>query len=148
MRHARLVALLLVPLVFGSGCALFVELFTDPMGHKAAFTRMQREYTKFVRWGDIDGAARFVHPDARDEFMSHARDFAGIRVTDFEVGPVTYGPGQTTAEVMVTYSAYSMASMLEKQIKEVQRWERAGAGNQWFVRPKLDGLVEQVAGSR
>ena len=45
----------------------------------------------------------------------------------------------------MTYHAYSMASMLEKEIKETQEWERLGGDNQWVVRPKLEGLVEQVA---
>jgi hypothetical protein len=38
-----------------------------------------------------------------------------------------------------------MDSMLEKEIKETQEWERLGRNNQWVVRPKLEGLVEQVA---
>ncbi len=35
--------------------------------------------------------------------------------------------------------------MLEKQITETQEWERLEGDNQWVVRPKLEGLVEQVA---
>ena len=148
MRHARFVALLALPLVFASGCAVFVDLFTDPMGRKAAFSRNQRDYTKYMRWGDIESAARFVHPEARDEFLSYEGKFGGIRITDFEVGDATFGAKEADAQVRVTYTAYSMASMIEKEIKEVQQWERIGKGNQWFVRPKLDGLVEQVADLR
>jgi hypothetical protein len=145
MRHARTIALLTLPLVLGSGCAVFVDAVTDPMGRKAALNRNQRDYTKYVRWGDIEGAARFVHPEARDAFLSLAGDFEGIRVTDFEVGEITYSDGESAAKVRVTYTAYSMSSMIEKEIREVQEWERVGAGNQWFVRPELEGLVEQVA---
>lgn len=145
MRHARLIALLTLPLVLASGCAVFVDLVTDPMGRKAALNRNQRDYTKYVRWGDIEGAARFVHPEVREAFLALAGDFEGIRVTDFEVGEVTYAEGESVARVRVTYTAYSMESMIEKEIKEVQEWERIGAGNTWFVRPKLEGLVEQVA---
>ena len=148
MRHVRLIALLALPLVFGSGCAVFVDLFTDPMGRKAAFNRNQRDYTKYMRWGDIESAARFVHPEVRDEFLSHEGKFEGIRITDFEVGEATFGAKEADAQVRVTYTAYSMASMIEKEIKEVQEWERIGKGNRWFVRPKLDGLVEQVADLR
>ena len=118
------------------------------MGRKGAFNRNQRDYTKYMRWSDIESAARFVHPEVRDEFLAYEGKFEGIRITDFEVGEVTYGPKEIDAKVRVTYSAYSMASMLEKEVKEVQEWERIGKGNQWFVRPKLDGLLEQVANLR
>jgi hypothetical protein len=148
MRHVRLLALLLLPLVFTSGCAVFVDLFTDPMGRKTAFRRDQREYTKYVRWGDIDGASRYVHPETREEFRSFEGKFEGIRITDFEVGEISYGPKEKTAKVRVTYTAYSMITMVERKIKEVQEWEREGKGNRWLVRPQLDGLVEQVADLR
>jgi hypothetical protein len=81
----------------------------------------------------------------REQFLSYEGAFDGIRVTDFEVGDVTFGEREETARVRVTYYAYSMASMLEKEIKETQEWERLGKHNRWVVRPKLEGLVEQVA---
>ena len=148
MRHVHLIALLALPLVFSSGCAVFVDLWTDPMGRKAALNRNQRDYTKYMRWSDIESASRFVHPEVRAEFLSYEGRFEGIRITDFEVGDVAYGPREAIAKVRVTYTAYSMASMIEKKIKEVQAWERIGKSNQWFVRPELDGLVAQVADLR
>ena len=147
MRRATF-ALLAVSLVFSSGCAVFIDAFTDPMGRKAALKRNQREYTKYVRWGDVEGAARFVHPELREQFLDYEDEFDGIRVTDFEVGEYVYGKHQATASVRVTYTAYSLGSMIEKEIKETQQWEREGAGNSWVVRPKLEGLVEQVADMR
>ena len=65
-----------------------------------------------------------------------------------EVGELVYGKGQQTATVRVTYHAYSLASMLEKEIKEVQHWERLSVKNDWVVRPQLAGLVEQVTDLR
>ena len=146
MRRRLTLLLMLLPLIFCSGCiAVFVEMFTDPMGRKAAFSRTQREYTKMLRWSDVEAAARFVHPEVREEFLSYEGQFDGIRVTDFEVGEVSFGEGERTATVRVTYHAYSLTSMLEKEIKETQEWERPGKDNGWLVRPKLEGLVEQVA---
>ncbi|MBW1687383.1 MAG: hypothetical protein JRS35_20280 [Deltaproteobacteria bacterium] len=146
MRRRLTVLLVVLPLFFCSGCiAVFVEMFTDPMGRKAAFTRAQRGYTKMIRWSDIEGAVRFVHPEMREQFLSYEGAFDGIRVTDFEIGDVTFGEKEATATVRVTYYAYSMASMLEKEIKETQVWERPGGSNRWVVRPKLEGLVAQVA---
>jgi hypothetical protein len=146
MRRRLTLLLVVLPLFFCSGCiAVFVEMFTDPMGRKASFSRAQREYTKLLRWSDIEQAVRFVHPEVREEFLSYAGEFDGIRVTDFEIGDITFGEREETATVRVTYHAYSMASMLEKEIKETQEWERPAKDNLWLVRPKLEGLVKQVA---
>ena len=146
MRRRLTLLLVILPLIFCSGCiAVFVEMFTDPMGRKAAFARDQHEYTKLIRWGDVEAAARFVHPEMREQFLSLKGRFDGIRVTDFDVGEVTFGEREKTATIDVTYHAYSLASMVEKEIKETQEWERLGGNNHWVVRPKLEGLVEQVA---
>ena len=149
MRRKLTLLLVVLPLLLCSGCiAVFVEMFTDPMGRKAAFSRAQREYTKLVRWSDVEAASRFVHPEMREKFLSYEDEFLGIRMTDFEVGEVSFGEHEATATVRVTYHAYSMASMLEKEIEEIQDWERLGGDNRWVVRPKLEGLVEQVADLR
>jgi hypothetical protein len=149
MTRRALVAAVVMPLLFSTGCiSLFVEMFTDPMGRKAAFKRSQRQYTKYVRWGDVEGAARFVHPELREKFLGTEEEFEGIGITDFEVGEMEFGDKDSRATVRVTYFAYSLASMLEKEIKETQQWERLGRGNDWVVRPHLQGLVEQVADLR
>jgi hypothetical protein len=151
MRHRLVLAIALLPVLFSSGCIapIFVEAAMDPMGYKAAFKSAQHEYTKMVRWADIEGAAKYVHPEMREEFLSYEGSFEGIRVTDFEVGEVQYGEGEATATVRVTYHAFAMDAMLEKKIKETQHWERTGKSNQsWVVRPDLERLVAQVADIR
>jgi hypothetical protein len=149
MPRSRALALLLVlPLLAGGCISVFVDAVVDPMGRKAALRSSQREYTKLVRWGDVEGAARYVHPDLREQFLAAAPTFAGIRVTDFDMGEISFGPGEATATARVTYHAYSLRTFLEKEIRETQQWERLGAGNQWVVRPELQGMVDQVAGTR
>lgn len=145
MRRSAWIALSFALLMFSSGCfwPLLAEIGKDPLGSKAALDLAQRKYTNAVRWGDIDQAVQLVHPDLREEFLSHEGEFADIRVTDFEVGELVY-QNQHHATVRVTYHAYSLASMLEKEIKEVQQWERLSVRNDWVVRPQLAGLVEQV----
>lgn len=146
MRRGSLLALLVLPLLLCSGCVapLLIEMFKDPMGREAALRLAQREYTNAVRWGNVEHASSFVHPDLREQFLGYEKRFEGIRVTDFEVGQIVYGEQQATATVRVTYHAYSMASMLEREIKETQEWERLGKGNDWVVRPQIEELVEQV----
>ena len=145
MRRRLVTWVVLVPLVLCTGCiSIFFDMFDDPMGRKAALRLAQREYTKFVRWSDVDAAAQFVHPELREKFLAYEGQFDAIRITDFDVGQIDFGEEQLTATVRVTYHAYSMQSMLEREIKETQRWERVGKGNEWFVRPELEGLVGQV----
>jgi hypothetical protein len=145
MPRPSIAGLVLVPLLLCTGCISVVfDMFHDPMGREAALRLAQREYTKFVRWSDVEAAARFVHPEDRERFLAYEGQFDAIRITDFDVGQIDFGEEQTTATVRVTYHAYSMQSMLEREIKETQRWERVGKGNEWYVRPELDGLVGQV----
>ena len=150
MRRRATLFVLLVSLFLSSGCIypLLHEMAADPGNRKDSFKLSQRKYTNAVRWGDVEEALRFVHPELREEFLSYEDAFDGIRVTDFEVGEVVYGSMQKTATVRVTYHAYSLQSMLEKEIKEVQQWERLTALNDWVVRPQLAGLVEQVSDLR
>jgi hypothetical protein len=140
--------LALVPLVLCTACVapIIADMFHDPMGHEAALQLAQREYTKFVRWSDIAAASKYVHPEDRDRFLAYEEQFDAIRITDFDVGPIDFAKEQPTATVRVTYHAYSTESMLEREIKETQKWERTG--NEWFVRPELEGLVKQVANRR
>jgi hypothetical protein len=148
MLGPRALALLALPLLATSGCiSVFVDAVVDPMGRKAALHNSQREYTKLVRWGDIEGAARYVHPEAREKFLSLAPAFAGIRVSDFDMGEISFGPGEASASARVTYRAYSLSTFIEKEIRETQQWERLGRGNEWVVRPELQGIVDQVAGT-
>lgn len=143
------VALLLIPLLSSTGCvAVAFEMFTDPMGRKSALRLAQREYTKAVRWGDIEVAAGYVDPALRDEYLGYEAKFAGIRVTDFDVGELTYAPDLKTAQVRVTYHAYSVHAMTEVEIKETQQWMRPGGGNEWVVRPELEGIIDRVVDFR
>jgi len=146
MRRSALIALFVSLLLFSSGCIwpLIAEVAQDPMGRGASLDLAQRKYTNAVRWGDIEEAVQLVHPELREDFLSYEGQFEGIRVTDFEIGERVYGKGQETATVRVTYHAYSLSSMVEREIKEVQRWERLSAGNDWVVRPELAGLLDQV----
>ena len=149
MRRVLVSLLLCLPLV-ATGCVapLFIEMFKDPYGRHDSLTRIQREYTNALRWGDPDVAMNYVHPELREAFVEHAQNFKQIRVTDYEVGKIEWGSEEkATAKVVVTYRAYSMLSMVEKEIRETQEWERLSENaNDWVVRPKIDHLIDSVAG--
>jgi hypothetical protein len=147
MRRLLLGLLVVLPL-FASGCIapLFIEMFKDPYGRHDSLVRVQREYTNALRWNHPDIAAQFVHPDVRDEFIHQTAKFKTIRVTDYDTSKITWGEEKATATLTVTYRAYSMRSMVETEIREIQFWERLTKRNDWFVKPKIDELINSVAG--
>ena len=139
---------LMVPLLASTGCVapLFIEMFKDPMGRHDSLTRVQREYTNALRWGNIDTAAQFVHPEDQTDFATQVEPFKKIRVTDYDAGKIVWGDeDQATATVTVTYRAYSLANMVEKEIRETQRWERLSKKNDWTVRPEIAELIDSVS---
>lgn len=148
MRRLLVGLLIALPLAT-SGCVVphLIEMFKDPYGRHDSLVRVQREYTNALRWGQPDIAAQFVHPDLREEFMTHRQKFKEIRVTDYEVSKVTWGAEKATAFLVVTYHAYSMQTMVEKEIRETQHWMRLSPKlNDWVVKPKLNQLIDSVAG--
>jgi hypothetical protein len=147
MRRLLVGFLLVLPLVT-SGCIapLFIEMFKDPYGRHDSLVRVQREYTNALRWNHPDIAAQFVHPDVRDEFIEQIKKFKTIRVTDYDTSKITWGEEQATATLTVTYRAYSMKRLVETEIRETQFWERLTKRNDWVVKPKIDELIDSVAG--
>ena len=140
----------MLPVLFTTGCVapLFIEMFKDPMGRHDSLIRAQREYTNALRWGNPDAAIGFVHPEFRDAFVAELEEFRDIRVTDYNVGKIEWGEEQATATLVVTYHAYSLASMIEIEIRETQQWERLSREklkNDWVVRPEIEGLIDKVA---
>jgi len=125
------------------GCA---STFVDPTGKKNSLEIAQREYTKMIRWGEIRRAAVFVELDMLEEFLGYAESFEHIRVTDADYDAQGVIPHEDHAEVEVTYHAYSLATLEEKQIKETQVWSRYdGVKNTWRVRPEIASIVAAFA---
>ena len=153
MRRTYVTLLVALPILLTTGCVapLLIEMFKDPMGRHDSLVRAQREYTNALRWGNTDAAVRFVHPEFREAFIAELRKFKDIRVTDYDVGKIEWGEEQSTATLVVTYHAYSLSSMVEKEIREIQQWERLSREklkNDWVVRPEIEGLIDKVANLR
>ena len=136
MRSARWLVVCALLLVGPTGC---VTWFTDPMGYKAAFDQTQRQYTQYLRWGEIGKASAFVDPSLREAFLQQAPVFESMRITDFEIGEVDYT--NDSAKVSVTYQGYSLDSFVERKIREDQSWYREGS-NRWLVRSDVGGFAK------
>jgi hypothetical protein len=133
----RVAALLGAALLGGLGCPAMV---LDPLGRDEALRMTQREYTNRIRWGDIERAAEMVDPELREDFLGFLPAFEQIRITDFEIGkfaPLEDG----NVNVPVTYRGYSLATLVEHEIRETQEWYRVGRGRTWRVRPEIAGIA-------
>jgi hypothetical protein len=136
MRTARGFLLCLLLLLVGpTGC---ITWFTDPMGYRAAFDLIQRQYTQAIRWGEIEKASTFVEPSLREAFLAQQPAFENLRITDFTIGEVDYR--QDTAQVTVSYQGYSLDSFVERKIREEQRWQREGSN--WVVRTDVTAFTK------
>jgi hypothetical protein len=144
MRKAMASALAMVILA-AIGCA---STLSNPSGKKNSLEDSQRRYTELVRWGEIERASAFVDPELQDAFLDHSAAIQQIRFTDFESGPPRYENGNDSATVNVIYHAYSLSTLVEKQIRETQEWYREGGpANQWRVRPNIRLILTEVIGS-
>lgn len=120
MRIGAVLLTVLVAIAFG-GCA---ATFTDPMGKQNALEIAQRDYTQRIRWGELERASQYVDPELRDAFLAQQEIFDTLRVTDFEIGKIEFDEEEDSAEVTVTYRAYSLATLIERPIREKQKWVR------------------------
>ncbi len=145
MSRTAWIPLLVLPLFFSTGC---LNVLADPLGRRHALQESQRDYTKYIRWGDIEAASEFVDPELRDAFRGYGPAFEGLNITDFDISKISYGEGHASATVRVTYHGYSLKSLVEKQIRETQVWVRPGRGNTWWVRPDLDVVVGGIIGAK
>jgi len=143
MRPVRLLLLCALLLAGPSGC---ITWFTDPMGYHAAFDDMQRQYTNYLRWGQIEKASSFVDPELREAFLKQAPAFEGLRITDYEVGEIEYLGDNAT--VTVTYAGYALDTFIERKIREQQKWFREGHSNRWRVRSDVSVFAQALEGAR
>jgi hypothetical protein len=109
----------------------------DPWGDQTRLEEAQRSYTQMMRWGDFERASVWVDPEELERFFQDAETLTDVRVSDYQIGNLEVGDDGDTASVRVSYRVYSMASLVEKEVLEVQDWYYDDEQSRWQVRPKL-----------
>ena len=123
-----------------SGCSFGEIYLSDPLLRQAALDETQRRYSALVRWSAFAKAARYVEPEAREDFLAQLPGMKTFRFSDFESEPVELND-QGEAIVRVTYYGSSTASPFEVEVYETQHWKRSGITNDWRVTSEFKGLA-------
>ena len=55
-----------------SGCSFGEIYLSDPLLREAALNETQRRYSALVRWSAFAKAARYVEPEAREDFLGQS----------------------------------------------------------------------------
>ena len=91
-----------------------------------------------LRFGRVNEAARAVHPDLREDFLSAMTDPAGApRFTHFELESVELSDERERANVRARFGVYRPPSINERLILERQIWRYDPALGAWFLAPDL-----------
>jgi len=142
-------AVLLVAVAFSAlGCSFGEIYWNDPFKRQVALQKAQKRYTDLFRFSHFQGAAMYVDPALREEFLEKVPSVKDVRFTDYEAESIDLDePEAREVAVHVTYSAYNNYTMIEVSVEETQNWYREGITNNWMVRPEFSGL-EQLKVSR
>ena len=122
-----------------TGCLWSYGQF-DPLHRGDAFDEAQKRSTRMIRWGQIEKAAQYVVPDAREQFLKDAPALQEVRFSDYEVLVIDVEDGLKSGTVEVLFHGYQMPVMVEKTVAMTQEWEHDGVGGSWRVRPTIENL--------
>ena len=134
--------LALAPVALSTGCSFGEVYLHDPLLREAALAEIQLHYSSLIRWSAFYKAAKYVDPDAREDFLALLPPLDEFRFTDFESEPIDIDEVTGEATIHVTYKGYSVRSPYEISVVETQQWKRQSAGNTWKVTSEFQGLGE------
>lgn len=121
--------------------ALACQTIQDPLDAQGDFKELQKQFTQYIRWGNIEDASTFVVEDQRDAFLEMAPDLTDIRFTSYEILAVTYDDEAATVDVK--YTGYRLSWPIEKTVKVRQEWSRETGP--WRVRLELTKIRQALA---
>ena len=120
-----------------------------PSERKGKVIEAAEAYGNSLRWGRLEDAARWVHPEQRREFFDTVNDpGAPLRFTLFEMQTTELGPARDRAEVWVSFSLYRPPALKEFNLVERQVWRYEPRTGRWYVDPDLALYRGEVASDR
>ncbi len=139
MRRIVLVVLLWgVGLTACGGVGRFDPKFLIPSERKLKVTEAAEAYGTSLRWGNVEEAAIWVHPDWRQAFLVRLTNpRIPLRFTQFELGGIELGPEREQARVRASFALYRPPSLKELNIIEQQVWRYEPAARRWYIEPDI-----------
>ena len=112
--------------------------FLIPSERKLKVSEAAEAYGTSLRWGYLEEAAVWVHPDWREAFLARlSNPRAPLRFTQFDVGSVELGPERDRAQVRASFALYRPPSLKESKIIERQLWRYEPGARRWYIEPDL-----------
>jgi len=131
-------------LALTTGCSFGEIYLKDPFLREVSLSEVHLRYTSLVRWSAFHKAAKYVDPDARDDFLAALPPLEVFRFSDYESEPVSIDEETGEATIVVTYKGYSVRSPFEVTVTETQQWKRHSIGNSWLVTSEFEGLKKKA----
>ena len=139
MRRIVLVALLWAMGLTACGVvSRFDPKFLIPSERKLKVSEAAEAYGTSLRWGQLEEAAAWVHPDWRRTFLARLTNpRRPVRFTQFDLGSIELGPERDQARVRASFALYRPPSLKEWQITERQVWRYEPEARRWYIEPDL-----------
>lgn len=124
MAYGKLVRLLaLAPALLFWGCASMLvpgEMLDSSI----------RSYQQMIRWQEPNGAAAFVEPEHRAEYLERVAALDKIKIVEYEIKRVELTDKDMKAQVTVEFKYHHLDSIVVKSVVDEQRWEYESEGKQ------------------
>jgi hypothetical protein len=139
----RAACITLVASAFASGCLMLDEVRFGDTKRSMIVRELAETYGDYLRWGRIEQAAAFVHPDQRMTFLAeHHRATQRLRFTEYDVQGVEIG-SRNEATVMVTMRVYQLPGIEERFLTDIQRWQHADG--RWYLSFEFPRYLETAS---
>jgi hypothetical protein len=133
----------LVVTLLSSGCLMLDELRFGDTKRAMVVRELAETYGDYLRWGRLEQAAAFVHPDQRMTFLAeHHRATQRLRFTEYEVQGVEIA-SSNLATVMVTMRIYQLPAIEERFLTDIQQWKHDQG--RWYLSFEFPRYLETAA---
>lgn len=96
-----------------------------------------RAYERTIRWGNLEGAERFRREPSASWTPEVRQRLEKVKVTHYDVLSSLLDPDEQHMRQTVRIKYYYETDLVERSLKDEQRWEFDPEAGQWFLLSEL-----------